>query len=448
MKLSAKIAVSAIAVGVIGTALDEFSDQFLARHRHEQRIDEILADATAHAWLNEQSASGGDEVSPELGELLGSAVFQVVTPQGQVLRFGPVALPVDDRVLALAAGEGAGQGPTTISIDGESYRYVATHRPGLGVAQAAVSLEMVDALIGASGVHLTLMALLILGFGVISAIAAARWLIGPLGRLATASRLVAETGRFDVDLEEGRNDEVGVVARSFRRMLEALSVAQSSQQRIIEDVGHELRTPITSLRTNIELLARHPTMPEETRSDILRSLSAEVREMSSLIDRLRDSWMIAADAERPTSLRLDRVVEEVVAQFRRRTDRAIELTVRPVTVHVRPNVVKGAVANLIDNALKYDTSGGVVEVAVGPDGVWVRDHGPGISDEDRQRVFGRFYRGAAAEHLPGSGIGLSMVADAALQLGGEARASTHPDGGAVVGFSFTPAAVLGSRSGR
>jgi two-component system sensor histidine kinase MprB len=97
-------------------------------------------------------------------------------------------------------------------------------------------------------------------------------------------------------------------------------------------------------------------------------------------------------------------------------------------------VIERAVSNLLDNAVKFDSSNGVIRVDVDAGMVTVRDRGPGIPDSDLEAVFARFHRSPEARSLPGSGLGLSIVADAALAHGGGHFARRRDGGGAEVGF--------------
>jgi two-component system sensor histidine kinase MprB len=97
-----------------------------------------------------------------------------------------------------------------------------------------------------------------------------------------------------------------------------------------------------------------------------------------------------------------------------------------------PERLERAVWNLLENAGKWNTNGQPVEVRLADGELTVRDHGPGIAPEDRDRVFDRFYRSAAARALPGSGLGLAIVRDVAEAHGGEVSAEDAPGGGALL----------------
>jgi two-component system sensor histidine kinase MprB len=130
-------------------------------------------------------------------------------------------------------------------------------------------------------------------------------------------------------------------------------------------------------------------------------------------------------------VRLDELVADAVDRAQRYAPSVTFTThLEPTIVEAIPMRVQRAVANLIDNAVKWSPPGGVVEVAVRDGEVVVRDHGPGIAEEDLPHVFERFYRARAARGVPGSGLGLAIVRQVADEHGGRVVAERAEDGGA------------------
>jgi two-component system sensor histidine kinase MprB len=189
----------------------------------------------------------------------------------------------------------------------------------------------------------------------------------------------------------------------------------------------------TSLRTNIEVLARAEDMPAHDRADLLADALQELEELSALVAELVD---LAADAppEEPTVVRLDEIVAEAVDRFQRRAGREVGLSTEETVIDGRPGRLARAVGNLLDNAAKFASSGAPIEVTLLAGRLEVRDHGPGIDPGDLPHVFERFYRAPAARTTPGSGLGLAIVEQVAQEHGGRAFAANAPGGGAVVGF--------------
>jgi two-component system, OmpR family, sensor histidine kinase MprB len=201
---------------------------------------------------------------------------------------------------------------------------------------------------------------------------------------------------------------------------------------------------VTSLRTNIEILQQQgPDMdPEESRrllGDVVEQIEELTLLMNDLIDLARGEEP-HTDAE---ELRLDLLVGEVVERARRHAPAT------PLQVQLAPTILTGvparlerAVANLIDNAIKYSPPGEPVEIGLRAEELTVRDHGPGISDEDLPYIFDRFYRGAEARGRSGSGLGLAIVQQVASQQGGSIIAEAAPGGGTLMRLRLPGAETL------
>lgn len=257
----------------------------------------------------------------------------------------------------------------------------------------------------------------------------ARAAVRPVERLTDAVEAIEETGDLSRRVEVGGGSELARLGGRFNAMLGALQRSQAAQQQLVADASHELRTPLTSLRTNIDVLARGTALSEADRTSLLGDLTGQLEEISALVDGLVElSSEPAAVAER-VEVRLDELVDDVVARARRLSpQRVFVTTLEPTTIDAVPARVARAVANLIDNAVKWSPPDGAIEVDVASGRVAVRDHGPGIASEDRPHVFDRFYRSASARALPGSGLGLAVVKQVADEHGGSAWIES-PDGG-------------------
>jgi signal transduction histidine kinase len=153
--------------------------------------------------------------------------------------------------------------------------------------------------------------------------------------------------------------------------------------------------------------------------------------MTHLIEELVE--LARGDVQMPAKrpVRLDHLVEEVVAAAARRSAAVFRTDLSPTHVAGAPSSLTGAIANLIDNAVKWSPEGAPVEVSVRDGTVTVRDHGPGIDAADLPHIFDRFYRAPAARTLPGSGLGLAIVRQVAEAHGGSATAEPAPGGGSL-----------------
>lgn len=257
-----------------------------------------------------------------------------------------------------------------------------------------------------------------------------------LRRLSAAVGEVATTGRLDVEAPQSGSDEAGRLGRTFADMLAALSRSREQQQRLVQDAGHELRTPLTSLRTNLDVLRRHSDIDSATRAQIVGDIDRDVTDLESLVEEV---VALAADRhtdELPQPIILREHVVPLVERAARRSGRVIDFNADDSMCIVRPQLFERAVSNLIDNALKFDTSGGTIEVDVTQGTVTVSDRGPGVEDGQEQVIFERFHRATSARTLPGSGLGLSIVADVAASHGGTVFARRRTGGGAEVGFTL------------
>jgi two-component system sensor histidine kinase MprB len=358
-----------------------------------------------------------------------------------VVRSAPgVSLPVSARTRALAA-----HGGTPFFGDanvGDVHLRVLAEPLGKGHAvQFALPLTEVDSLLARLRL---ILALLVVGGVALAAVLGrlvSRTAIQPLKRLTKATEHVAATRDLSGRIEPSGDDELGRLASSFNAMLDALErsvgaldASVDAQRQLVADASHELRTPVTSLRTNIEILQQQgqDMDPEESRR-LLGDVVEQIEELTLLVNDLID----LARGEEPRSdaeeLRLDLLVGEVVERARRRAPAT------PLTVALEPTLIMGvparlerAVGNLIDNAVKYSPPGEPVEVALATGELTVRDHGDGISAADLPYVFDRFYRGAEARGRPGSGLGLAIVRQVALQQGGSVAADPAPGGGTLM----------------
>jgi two-component system, OmpR family, sensor histidine kinase MprB len=355
---------------------------------------------------------------------------QVVKADGTRLltRDEKVPLPVDDEVLGAARGErGAFFDETTIS--GTRLRILTLPGPEFAL-QVARSEEDLDHTLR----RVTILLILIAAGGIAIAaglgLAVSRAALAPVRRLTNATERVTETGDLSERIEAGGEDELSRLATSFNTMLAALEESARSQRQLVSDASHELRTPLTSLRTNIEVLARDRKMPAEEREKLLNDVVGQLSEMTALVTELVE---LARGEQHPLEaedLRLDLLVSEIVDKARRDYPHVGFVTdLQPSELHGVPSTIARAVSNLLDNASKWSPAGGKVEVTVREGQVIVRDHGPGIDDDDLPYVFDRFYRAAAARKLPGSGLGLAIVKQVAEAHGGGVDAERTEDGG-------------------
>ena len=290
---------------------------------------------------------------------------------------------------------------------------------------------------------LALILLLVSGIGVLGAgaagLAVARAGLRPVDKLTEAVEQVARTEDLSIRIpvEDDSEDEIARLSRSFNSMTSSLASSRELQQQLIADAGHELRTPLTSLRTNIELLTRSEEtgrpIPPADRKALLASVKAQMTELASLIGDLQE--LSRSEGQRGERVQVVSLQDTVEAALRRARLRGPELTInadlQPWYVRAEPSALERAIVNILDNAVKFSPEGGAIDVQLDHGVLTVRDHGPGIPAEELPYVFDRFWRSPSARALPGSGLGLSIVARTVEQAGGEITLARAEGGGTV-----------------
>jgi two-component system OmpR family sensor kinase len=236
-------------------------------------------------------------------------------------------------------------------------------------------------------------------------------------------------------------EEVQPLVRSLNELLARLDDAFDTQRRFAADAAHELRTPLTALTLQIQIARRAESLEE--RAVALDRLEQGVKRATRLVQQLLTMARLDPDAARPaTAIDLASVAASVVEEKRPLAEQrglSLSLASVPVTLYGQEEALRILVANLVDNALRYTPPGGTVEVRVAPDGdharVEVADSGPGIPEEERERVFDRFYRGRQAPG-GGSGLGLAIVRQIVTLHGGSIALDQSPSGGLLVSARF------------
>ena len=396
------------------------------------QVDDSLR-ARASAVELRAGPGGGFGLSlppPELGGAGGYA--QLVDVTGDVTRLPghDVALPVDEAVLDVADGEREDFFADR-RVAGVHVR-ILTRAVAPGVAvQVARPLNEVDRTLRRLAFVLAAFTLAGIALAAVLGRAVAQTALAPVRRLSEATEHVAATQDMSRRIEAGGRDELSTLAASFNTMLEALERSLGAQRQLVADASHELRTPLTSLRTNVEVLARGNELTREERERLLADIVAQLEELTALV---ADVVELARGNEPATELeevRLDLLVEEAVERARRHAPGLrFETRLEPCVVRADGPRLARAVGNLLDNAAKWSPPDGTVEVDVHDGAVVVRDHGPGIADEDLPHVFDRFYRARSARSLPGSGLGLAIVRQVAEAHGGRVTAERADGGGA------------------
>ena len=355
-----------------------------------------------------------------------------------------LTLPVTSHDLSVARGQ-SDTYYTDARVGGSHVRIIAfPYQPGFAV-QIARPLDETDHALARIRWLLILIAtggtLIAGGLGLIVSRAA----LAPVRRLTDATETVTETGDLSERIEVEGRDELSRLASSFNAMLGALEESTRARSQLVADASHELRTPLTSLRTNIEVLASDRELPPGERERLISDVVEQLGEMTTLISELIELARGEQHPAEPEDVRLDLVAAGAVERTRRnRPGVEFKTELEESLVHGVPETLDRALGNLLDNAAKWSPPDGEVEIAVHGGEVTVRDHGPGIDEEDLPYVFDRFYRASSARGLPGSGLGLAIVRQVAQAHGGTVVAERAEGGGTLMRFNLNGAAEANS----
>jgi signal transduction histidine kinase len=272
--------------------------------------------------------------------------------------------------------------------------------------------------------------------GAISVLLAAGvgWLISrrisaPLLALTHTTARMAE-GDLAARATVASQDEVGVLARSFNQMADQVEDTIITLRRFVSDAAHEIHTPLTALRTNLELASD---------DKFVRRAQAQVGRLEALTEGLLALSRIEANkqAEGHTAVALTSLVQEVSELYASRAEQSglafdLALPGTPVTVRGDEAQLRRVLDNLLDNGIKFTPQGGAVNVKLVRKGEWaellVEDTGIGIPEDDLPHLFSRFHRGRNAAAYPGSGLGLAIVKAIAESHGGQVAAENTAQG--------------------
>jgi signal transduction histidine kinase len=372
-------------------------------------------------------------------------VVEVIDSRGRLLArsltLGAELLP-EDR-LAVAARVDGRTGFENIDLGGRTFRLYAAPiaQTGGPAAGGAVLVASDTSDIGQTtsriGVVVILAGVVVALLAALAAAGLTRRGLRPLRRLAAAAGEIERTADASHRLPEtGAEDEVGQLTGVLNRMLASLEAARAGERRFLADASHELRTPVTALRGNVEYAARHGADPE-----VLADLERDAVRLARLVDDLLVLERADAGVDEAGPVDLERLVRESV----RGADVRLRLgTVEPAVVRGDAQALARALSNLVENALVHGPEGGAVTVSLARLGdrvlLTVRDEGPGPDPDQRDRLFERFWRGPDTSGRPGSGLGLSIVAAIVSRHGGRVE---------VDGSAFTlDLPAVGQRSDR
>jgi two-component system sensor histidine kinase MprB len=401
------------------------------------RVDADLEDRAAE--IVEELLAGGTPASalrPPFGE--DTVYAQIVTASGEITRLDPETpeIAADDQAVAVAMGDEEAH-LTSGETDGVHLRILTVpFEPGSAL-QVARPLEDIDVHV----VRMTglLTAVIACGLAVAYLLGrlVARAALAPVARLTETAERVAATRDPAHRIEIGGDPELSRLSTAMNDMLAALDESLQAQRRLVADASHELQTPLTSLKTDIEVLSAADGLSADEVRALADDLVDQVDDLSLLATNLVD---LARDGPRPVDWQpvdLDEVVAAGALWARKmHPDVDVRLESKPVTIRCDRDGLVRLVRNLLDNACRWNAPDRPVEVTIDVKGLFVRDHGPGLEPDDIPRLFQRFHRSTRSRGERGAGLGLAIVEKVAREHGWPVSARNHPSGGACFEVSF------------
>ncbi len=356
-----------------------------------------------------------------------------VSPPGMRFTYGDT-IPVGGEFKSAGDGE-----RVSIRTVGDK-RVMAKQNQFDGLVVMTYDVRETQRFLQSLGVLLFVIALVGVAAALLAGRMASNTALRPVKRLRHALDYTAVTDELR-PIEVKGNDELAQLANSFNLMIGALKDSRQRQAQFVADAGHELKTPLTSMRTNIELMTMlnrsggEASISDEDRRELEQDVTDQMKELETLISDLVDLSREDAPEKPMGDLDLAEVLESSIERVsRRRKDVTIESSVFSWNMHGDFTALGRATLNLIDNAAKWSPAYGVVRVYMEQEednlvSLHVEDSGPGIPETERSRIFDRFYRAPEARSMPGSGLGLAIVKQVIERHEGDIRIAESSDGG-------------------
>jgi len=345
----------------------------------------------------------------------------------------------NDQLITRAVDEARAAGTavlgTAVTDDG-TLRYIAVPIRMTGDPTEGFYIRAVDLGAELEPVTLSMLTFAVTALGTLAAIGIVGWFV--VGRLLSPIRHMRETAdsitltELGARIPEQGNNDISDLTRTVNSMLDRLEGSVGAQRQLLDDVRHELKTPITIVRGHLEMMDTRDPVDVETMRDIG---IAELDRMTRLVDDIDLLAAVEGDQFSMGIVDIEQLttrVAELVAAIPGHTWR-IE-TQGSGTVEGDSDRLLQAWLQLADNAAKYTPDGSPIEVGSAVDVVgamlWVRDHGPGIPAASRRRIFRRFDRAHGKRSVGGSGLGLAIVDAIAKAHHGYCAVTDTPGGGA------------------
>ena len=432
----ALIVAVAVALSVVGLAIGVW---FLTRSALMGSVDSSLQSRLEAGIFLEPAEDAPPIIRPPISGQP-TVLVDAVLSDGEVFEVDRESfdLPADPEDIRIAESPPGTQAYSTrIAPSGEQVRVLTVAVVDGAAARAVRSLEETQTILVGLASILAVVGLAAVGIGAGIGVLAVRRSTIPLEEVADAMRALTRGESGDApEARPGAPREVVDVVQATTALQDSLRRSQEQQEQLVQDAGHELRTPLAALRANVQFAAR--TATDATTQESLTAAQAELDELGRLVDELLALAARDEPVREVVELDIRGAVTAAAERLTRRTQRVVTVEVprEPVLLRVDPVGMAEIVGNLLDNAAKFAAAPApiIAEVREGKDEVVieVRDGGPGIPDSERATVFDRFHRTPDARAIPGSGLGLSIVASAVADARGTVTLGDAPEGGLLV----------------
>jgi len=429
-----------VALSVVGLAIGVW---FLTRSALLGSVDSSLQSRLEAGIFLEPAEDAPPIIRPPISGQP-TVLVDAVLSDGEVFEvdresFDLPADPEDIRIAESAPGTQAYS--TRIAPNGEEVRVLTVAVVDGAAARAVRSLEETQTILVGLASILAVVGLAAVGVGAGVGVLAVRRSTIPLEDVADAMRALSRGESGDVpEAKPGAPREVVDVVEATATLQESLRRSQEQQEQLVQDAGHELRTPLAALRANVQFAAR--TATDATTQESLTAAQAELDELGRLVEELLALAARDEPVREVMEMDIRGAVTAAAERLTRRTQRevTVDLPDRPVPMRVDPVGIAEIVGNLLDNAAKFARPPAPIVAAVVDHGaevvIEVRDGGPGIPEAERAAVFDRFHRTPDARAIPGSGLGLAIVASAVADERGTVTLGDAPEGGLLVRVSL------------
>lgn len=431
----------------------------LSRAVHHQLDAALLAVAETEAAMlksNQQQPIKLNETmagSDQLSFARIDRLVQVIDTHGELLarsvNLGVTQLPASPELLArLSTGETVFE--TLATFGDEPVRMVSMPINRLDapiIIQVAGSLDDVRNVLNAASLLFVVMT-----FGLLTAVGGVgasltRKVFQAIDNIVHQAHRINEANLSERLPHPGTRDEIGNLVDTLNEMLDRIERSFEVQRRFTADASHELRSPLSRLRTELEISLRRPRDATEYQ-ETLQSCMDEVARLTMIVEELLVLARLDAGLERSSieAVPLDSIIQTVVERLQPMADkRDIQIIVeplKPIVAKIPRGSIDLILTNLLDNAIKFSPPGGRVTIRLDVEeteaALSVSDTGPGIKFDEHQQLFERFYRGSIARTTDVSGVGLGLALSQAIarSYGGHIEVSNIDGGGAVFIFKF------------